>query len=470
MTRPAPIGAGKRGLIPWVLDREYDMPRVGPISALLPTVGAGQLVPLAPSGAARYVNLDTAASAPALVSVRAAVDEALAWYSSVHRGAGYLSQVSTGAYEDARNGVRQFVGGRPDDVVVFTRNTTDSLNLLADAVPGTGRVLVLDIEHHANLLPWRRGAAVTLTAATSVAGTLRRIAEELRRQPYALLAVTGLSNVSGEALPVAELANIAHRHGARVAVDGAQLVPHGGVSMAAQGIDYLALSGHKLYAPFGAGALIGTRDWLDEAPPYLAGGGAVRRVGLDSVEWTVSPARHEAGTPNTVGAVALAAACRALAKLGFDRLADHERTLTARLTAGLATISGIRVARIWPDSPEPRGIVTFALAGLDPAVVAAALSAEHGIGVRDGRFCAHPLLERLGFPAGAVRASIGVHTSSDDIDRLLHGLRAIAANGPALAYRLDESGSVVPVDDPRRLPPHLGSALLGVSVPAPCLT
>jgi selenocysteine lyase/cysteine desulfurase len=282
---------------------------------LADVVGAGLDVPLVTGGSVRYANLDYAASAPALRAVADRVTELLPLYSSVHRGAGYASAVCTSAYEAARATLASFTGARPDDVVVFTRNTTDALNLLAAAVPGP--VVHLDIEHHANLLPWqsRPAGARVVAARATLPETLRAVRDELARTPAALLAVTGASNVTGECLPVAELAGIAHAHGARIAVDGAQLVPHRRVDLAASGIDYLAFSGHKMYAPFGAGALVGHGDWLDAAPPYLAGGGAVREVRLDATDWAASPARHEGGTPNVVGAVALAAACQVVDSL-----------------------------------------------------------------------------------------------------------------------------------------------------------
>ena len=224
--------------------------------------GCDVQVPLVQGGTCTYANFDYAASAPALATVTERIAELLPYYASVHRGAGYASRVSTASYEDSRESVARFVGADTDQVVVFTRNTTDSLNLLAGAVPGD--VVVLDIEHHANLLPWKNSRVVV--AADSIAETVQRIAEELNRAPAALLAVTGASNVTGEVLPISELAALAHSCGARILVDGAQLVPHRSVDLTADGIDYLAFSGHKLYAPFGAGVLVGRRDWLRAVP------------------------------------------------------------------------------------------------------------------------------------------------------------------------------------------------------------
>src|SRR6478752_4538511 len=416
------------------------------VEALAPLVGAGQQVPLVTGGTAPYVNLDLAASAPALRAVSDRVAEFLPYYSSVHRGAGYASMVSTGAYEVARRTIGSFVGARPDDVVQVVRNTTDAFNLLATAVPGD--VVHLDIEHHANLLPWQaRGGRVVL-ARTTVRETLDALDAELARTPAALVAVTGASNVTGEVLPLAHLTEIAHRHGARIAVDGAQLVPHRRFDIAATGIDYLAFSGHKLYAPYGAGVLIGRRDWLDSAPPYLAGGGAVRRTTLQGTDWADAPARHEAGTPNVVGAVALAAACEVIAALPEGALEHHEQQLHRRLVDGLEAIDGVTTLTLWPGEVDVVGLVTFTVEGYPAELVAQYLSAEHGIGVRDGRFCAHPLLDRLNGGRTAVRASLGLGSSEADVARLVDAVGELARSGATWTYGED----ALPSPDPRPLP------------------
>jgi selenocysteine lyase/cysteine desulfurase len=235
-------------------------------------------------------------------------------------------------------------------------------------------------------------------------------------------------------------------------VDGAQLVPHRRFSLAASGADYVAFSGHKTYAPFGAGALVGRRDWLDDGAAYLAGGGAVASVSVESTEWVAAPHRHEGGSPNVLGAVALAAACGALAALPAGALAAHERTLRERLVEGLSALPGVRVLRIWADSAEPTGVVSFTVAGTDPGLVAAVLSAEHGIGLRDGRFCAHPLLARLGVPEGALRASVGVGSTLADVERLLSALASYLSEGASWAYE-QVAGRWQPVDDPRSIDP-----------------
>jgi selenocysteine lyase/cysteine desulfurase len=419
-----------------------------PTAALPSVTGDGVRVPLVTGRWVGYANLDLAASAPALRSVADHVAEVLPLLSSVHRGAGYLSQVSTALLERARECVGEFVGARGTDVVVFTRNTTDALNLLARAVPGP--VLCLDVEHHANLLPWRAGGHRTVTAAPTVEETLDRLAGALRAAPAALVTVTGASNVTGEVLPLARIAALAHTAGARVAVDAAQLAPHRRIDLATTGVDYVALSGHKLYAPYGAGALVGRRDWLDVAEPYLAGGGAVAQVDRDEQVWLAAPHRHEGGTPNVLGAAALAEACRTLAPVLEQAGPAHERALLDRLGAGLAGVPGVTPLRIWRDSADRVAVLSFTVTGRPAGFVAAVLSAEHGIGVRDGRFCAHPLLARI-CPEGdgtAVRASIGIGTTAEHVDRLVDALHRLTTRGAGWTYA-DVRGRWLPTPDPR---------------------
>jgi selenocysteine lyase/cysteine desulfurase len=426
--------------------------RGGPAAAAWPladVVGADKVVPLVTGQLARYANLDYAASAPALRAVADLVAEVLPVYSSVHRGAGYNSRVCTAAYEAARRDVGSFVGAGDDDVVIFTRNTTDALNLLARAAGGPA--VHLDLEHHANFLPWMGHGGRVVPVQPTLTGTLAAVADALASSPAALLTVTGASNVTGECPPVGLLADLAHAHGTRIAVDGAQLVPHRRLDIGALGLDYLAFSGHKMYAPFGTGALIGRRDWLDAAEPYLAGGGAVRSVTASSVSWADAPARHEAGTPNVVGAVALAAACRCIASLPPEAAGEHESALLDRLAAGLSSV-GAQVLRVWDDADclDRVAVASFTVPGYPAALVASYLSAEHGIGVRDGKFCAHPLLARLA-PAGdgtAVRASLGLGSRAGDVDRLTGALEELRRQGPSWTYGPDHC----PQPDPRPLP------------------
>lgn len=437
---------------------------------LLALVGSDLDVPLVGGEWVRYANFDVAASAPALRQVADTVAELLPYYGSVHRGAGFASLVSTEAYTRAREVTREFVGAREDDLVVFTRNTTDALNLLAAALPPGTTVLTFAGEHHANLLPWRRGDVRHLPIPASPAQALDELEAQLLALGgrNALVSVTGASNVTGEVWPIEEIARVAHRHGARVALDAAQLAAHRPIDVAAWEVDYVAFSGHKLYAPFGAGVLVGPADWLDAARPYLAGGGAVRAVTVDGVEWTTGAARHEAGTPAALGAVAIAAAASALSETGWEQIQLHEQALLDRLLTGLDAIAGVRTYELWERGHDRVGVVSFDVAGVDSALLAAALSAEHGIGVRDGAFCAHPLMEHFAARDDrcrhAVRASIGVGTSADDVDRLLGAVEQIARHSTSWRY-VERGGYVVPDPDPRPRP-SLGGLLSGpVSVP-----
>lgn len=410
-------------------------PEPCPARAIPAVLGADLRVPVKGGRLTGYANLDYAASAPCLEQVSAAVAAALPAYSSVHRGAGYASQLTTARYEQARHTVRAFVGARTDDAVVFTRNTTDATNLLARCLPEGTTVVVFDTEHHASLLPWQR---VVRLAPPAFPGEAVRAADDTLAgiDGPKLLVVTAASNVTGELWPVAALAHIAHRHGARILVDAAQLVPHRPLNLTALDLDYVAFSGHKLYAPFGAGALVGRGDWLAAGDPYLKGGGAVRAVGEDGADWHDDPEpRHEAGTPNVLGAIALAAACDALTATGWTPLVREEERLLARLRAGLAAIDGVRELSLWGPGHPRVGIVSFTVDGHPAREVAETLSAEHGIGVRDGKFCAHPFVRHLlgtqdggcaDGTASAVRASIGIGTTEEHVDRLLAALRDLA--------------------------------------------
>jgi selenocysteine lyase/cysteine desulfurase len=289
------------------------------------------------------------------------------------------------------------------------------------------------------MLPWRKHDLRMLPFTTSADEHLEVTRHALRYERVDLLAVTGASNVTGEVWPLEQLAGLAHEHGAQLFVDAAQLAPHRAIAMADAGIDHLALSGHKLYAPFGAGALV-SRTPLTGSP-LLQGGGAIKLVTVDDVIWADAPDRFEAGSPNVIGAVALAAACEALDMAAVEA---NERVLAERLHAGLATIDGLTPYALWPGHPDRVGVASFNLAGYKHCALAEVLSDNYAIGVRHGCFCAHPLLTRLlcvpdseaerlhaelqaGLDPelpGAVRASIGLGTTAEDIDALIAALTA----------------------------------------------
>ncbi|MFB7123660.1 MULTISPECIES: aminotransferase class V-fold PLP-dependent enzyme [Streptomycetaceae] len=437
----------------------------------LAVLGADVQVPLASGEKVGYAALDYAASSPALQRVWDDVAAYAPYYGSVHRGAGYLSQLSTDLFEQSRRTVGEFLDLREGDQVVFTRATTDSLNLLASAVPAGTRVFAFETEHHASLLPWAHaGLDVTyLRAPRSRAEAVAALDAALAEAPEGpkLLCVTGASNVTGELWPVAELTATAHRHGARVVLDAAQLAPHHRVSVRELDVDWIAFSGHKIYAPFGAGVLAGRADWLDAAEPYLAGGGATRTVareadGSVAVQWHTGPARHEAGSPNVIGAYAIASACRALTEAGFDGLEAREQQLIARLTAGLAEIPQVKVLNLFGEGSARVGVLSFVVRDWNSSHFSAALSAEYGIGVRDGLFCAHPLVRTLlgdedeapsecGAPEpslpgerslNAIRVSFGAGTPDEHVDRFLTAVRELVTEGAAWNYR-NEGGRCV---------------------------
>lgn len=422
-------------------------------------VGEGLTVTTVLGATVTYANCDHAASTPALVAVKQAVDAALQTYSSVHRGNGYASQVTSAHYEAARAEVGRFVGARDGDHVVFTRNTTDSLNLLARALPRRTTVFVFASEHHATLLPWSARRTVRLPVPASIRDAQALLDEALAAAPAGgprLVVLTGASNVTGELWDLPGLVAVARAHGARVALDGAQLVAHRTVDLAALDVDYLAFSGHKLYAPFGAGVLVGRGDWLDAAPPYLAGGGATVAVTDRAVTWATGPARHEAGSPNVIGAIAVAAACATLRRhrVAIER---HEVDLAARLAEGLAGIAGVRTWALFGAEADRVGVAAFTVDGLDSALVSTVLAAEHGIGVRDGKFCAHLLVDDLladadadgvGAAAGgsrgqgvapttAVRVSLGLANTVEHVERLVAAVARLAAYGPQLDWTHD---------------------------------
>jgi len=423
-------------------------------------VGDGVMVPCVDGSEVPYLSLDSAASTAALPEVVDAVTDFLPRYSSVHRGAGWKSQHATEAYELARDAALRFAGreGR-DDVAILCRNTTEAINHLAYRLPfRPGDAIVTTVaEHHANLLPWSRVSATRRWVECGADGTFTvdDVVEQLDAGPRpALLAITGATNVTGWLPPLDGIVAAAHDRGVPVLVDAAQLAPHRPLPA---DVDFLAWSGHKMYAPFGTGVLVGPREAFTEGDPFLAGGGAVDLVDLDEVLWTDPPEREEAGSPNVVGAVALGAAIERLEAVGWDAIVEHERVLSARLRRGLAAIDGVRLLGPGLDV-DTLAVAPFVLDDVPHALVAARLSAEYGIGVRHGCFCAHPYLIRLlgldrdeieryrqGVLAGdrreipgAVRASGGITTSEADVDRLLGAVAELAGGRPApVPYRQD---------------------------------
>ncbi len=447
----------------------YPRPRV---------VGARAEVPLFDGKRIRYVNLDSAASTPALVRVRQAVEKFLPWYSSVHRGAGYKSRLSTHLYEHAREVVLRYVAASPTShVVVFVRNTTEALNLLAHRIHLEPDELILTtrLEHHSNLLPWYQRAheivELTSDGRVDIADLERRL--RVHSGKVRLVTVSAASNVTGVLADLRSIARLAHEHGALVAADIAQLLPHRPFALGTfhdpECVDIVAFSGHKLYAPYGTGALVVPATLFAEGEPMLVGGGSACLVTREGITWASGPDLEEAGSPNVIGVVALAAALEELMRYGMERVAEHERELTRYAIRRLQSVPGLlSYGPAWQDcltGKEDRlGVLTFNLEGHAYAEVAAILANEWGVGVRSGCFCAHQYVAYLlgvsdehaqklresvvsGLSVelpGMVRASLGLTTSRADIDRLIAGLQAIARGEIRATYVMNEHGDIEP--------------------------
>jgi cysteine desulfurase/selenocysteine lyase len=386
---------------------------------------------------AREVNgvpvayLDSGASSErVLASIEAVADYERNHHSNVHRGSHTLSAEATVAYEGARDIVARHIGAGDRREVIFVRNATEALNLVArtwgDANVGPGdRIVITEMEHHSNLVPWQQlaervGAEIDWapidTEGLLDLGALKGL---LERGPK-LLAVAHVSNVLGTENPLAEISAMAHEAGAIVVADGAQAAPKMPLDMAALGVDFYAITGHKLYAPTGIGALWGKLDLLRAMPPFLGGGSMIRKVSREGTTFADVPARFEAGTPAIAQAIGMGAALDWLdTELGMDAVRAHEQAIADYTLERLAEVPGLTVFGP-PRGPDRLGPVSFEIDGIHAHDVSEILD-RHGIAVRAGHHCAQVLMERLGVAATA-RASFGVYTTTDEIDRLVDGL------------------------------------------------
>ena len=432
------------------------------------------------------INFDNAASTPPLNRVRDMVTSFSDLYSSVHRGTGYKSRLSTEAYEQARELVSRFLGvDEKEQVVIFVKGTTDALNRIAaeEARLDGRQVLVTEMEHHADLLPWRHRSGHMMVGLSDEGHIdLEAIEHALRTSEgkISLVAVCGASNVTGFVSPIHEVAELAHRYGARVSVDAAQLAPHHRIDVRTADdpghLDFVSLSGHKMYAPYGAGVLVAPRDFFAGAPEVM-GGGAISIVTWDDTVWADLPDREEAGSPNVIGAVALGVAIETLLELGFDAMLEHEVELGRILIDGLGEIPGVTVlGGIEPDSSSARlALASFLVDGLHHGLVAAALSHEWGIAVRHGCFCANPYVfhllhmskdevvavegevtagRRKALP-GAVRASLAPYNTTAEIDRFLDAVRQVARGRIKASYEQAADGTYAPSGGWPRIPSPL---------------
>jgi cysteine desulfurase/selenocysteine lyase len=374
------------------------------------------------------VYLDNAATA----QKPAAVLEAIRRYyeednANVHRGVHVLSERATAAYDAAREAVRRFLNAESSREIVFTRNATESINLVArawgDASVGSGdEVLVTTMEHHSNIVPWQqlcartgarlRAAPIDDRGALDLEAFARLVTSRTK-----LVAVVHQSNALGTVNPVAALAGLAHEAGALVLVDGAQAVCHQAVDVQAIGADFYAFTGHKLYGPTGIGVLYGREALLDRMPPFLGGGDMIRTVTFEGSTWNDLPAKFEAGTPHIAGAVGLHAAIDYVERIGLDAIGRHEAALLARATEA---VSGLEGARIIGTAPERAGVLSFVIEGIHPHDIGTVVDRE-GVAIRTGHHCAQPVMDRLGIPATA-RASFAMYNTSAEVDAFVAAL------------------------------------------------
>lgn len=414
-------------------------------------MGVDLRVPVRGNKQVRFINFDNAASTPALKPVYNKLNDYLKWYSGVHRGTGHKSIVSSQLFDECHEDIARFVKADPErDVVIIVKNTTEAINKLSYRLnlSPTDVVISTMMEHHSNDLPWRRAGRVDYVRLDGEGRLdLQEVSKKLRfwYPRVRLLTVCGASNVTGHINDIAHLAALAHEFGARFMLDAAQYAPHLPLDMKPHGhpehIDYLAFSGHKIYAPFGAGVLIGPRDTFLKGAPEYSGGGTVALVGRGQVIWGGVPDRDEAGSPNLIGALALSETLRILDDIGMESIAAYEEQLTEYTLRLLKDVPGIAVYGGLPRV----GVVSFNVRDIDHSLLGAILAYEGGIGIRTGCFCAQPYVRHLlgqKEPAnlddyarlpvwqmpGLARISLGAYNSLVEIEKLARLLYRIAAN------------------------------------------
>ena len=392
------------------------------------------------------IGFDNAATTPAFRPVLDAVNSTMLTYGAVHRGFSQKATITDGIYEETRRKVLEFVGLNPEGnewTCFYAANTTDGINRLADAIITSPDDVVLTtrLEHHANLLTWRNRCKVII-AEPDATGRVDydEIERKLTENPNVkFVSVTAASNVTGYVTDVHRVAKMAHAHGAQIIVDGAQIVAHRAFSMLGatpeENIDFFAFSAHKMYAPFGGGAVVGRREEFDKYMPRYVGGGIVRVVSDTWVNYKSAPAIYEAGSPNFPGVVALGAAIDVLREVGFDAIQQHEQVLLRRLIDGMKKIEGMRIFGDTESIADKTGVVTFKVAGVNTFVLGRTLSDSHGVAVRRGAFCAHPYVwwlygltdeEIRGFSdcddvntVGMIRLSFGIYNTEEEVDEFL---------------------------------------------------
>lgn len=378
------------------------------------------------------VYLDNAATTQKPLCVLDAMrDEYLNVNANVHRGVHYLSQQATNLHEAARETVRQFINARKTEEIVFTRGTTESINLVANCLARLtpdpshrggvgGEAIVTTMEHHSNIVPWQlNGFRVRPIPITDDGQLLLDEYEKLFSEQTRIVAVAHVSNVLGVVNPVDEIIRIAHDHGVPVLVDGAQSAPHFAVDMQKLDCDFFAFSGHKMYGPTGVGVLYGKEEWLDRLPPYQGGGEMIEKVSFEQTTFNELPYKFEAGTPDYVATHGLATAINYLQAIGLDDIHAHEQALARYAIEQLTQIEGIKIY----GGIRGEAVVSFNVADIHHLDLGTLLD-RLGIAVRTGHHCAQPLMDRLQI-LGTVRASFALYNTRDEVDALVEGLRRV---------------------------------------------
>lgn len=363
--------------------------------------------------------------------VDAITDEYYSVNANVHRGVHFLSQQATELHEASRETVRRFINARSITEIVFTRGTTESINLLASSfgeafLKEGDEVIVSTMEHHSNIVPWqllqmRKGIVLRVIPMNDRGELLLDEYERLFTPRTRIVCVAHVSNVLGTVNPVREMITTAHAHGVPVLVDGAQSIPHMPVDVQALDADFYVFSGHKVYGPTGVGVLYGKEDWLDKLPPYQGGGEMIQHVSFEHTTFNELPFKFEAGTPDYIGTTGLAKALDYVSALGMDRIAAYEHELTEYATRRLKEIPGMR---IFGEAPEKGSVISFLVGNIHHFDMGTLLD-RLGIAVRTGHHCAQPLMQRLGIE-GTVRASFALYNTKEEIDALVAGVERVS--------------------------------------------
>ena len=378
------------------------------------------------------VYLDNAATTQKPLCVLDAMrDEYLNVNANVHRGVHYLSQQATDLHEAARETVRRFINAPKTEEIIFTRGTTESINLVVSSFceefMGEGdEVIVSVMEHHSNIVPWqlqaaKRGIALKVIPIDDSGNLLMDEYEKLFSDRTKIVSVAHVSNTLGTVNPVKDIVRIAHEHGVPVMVDGAQSTPHFKVDVQDLNCDFFAFSGHKIYGPTGVGVLYGKEEWLDRLPPYQGGGEMIESVSFERTVFERLPFKFEAGTPDYVATHGLATALNYVSALGMENIAAHERELTAYCMEQMQTIPGIR---LFGTTPGKDAVVSFLVGDIHHLDMGTLLD-RLGIAVRTGHHCAQPVMDRLGVQ-GVVRASFALYNTKEEIDALVSGVKRVA--------------------------------------------